>query len=222
MVARRGRKGRNHQLPHAQAGARRSVLRAHLRTHQGLGVQLRKIQAHALSRALCATSAASRSPRPRFAASAWVISSWPRRSATSGISRAFPSRMGTLLKISPRALEQVLYFASLHRARSRRRRTAGEASAAHRSRVSAQAAGISRDRETGEAAFRVGIGAEAVREMLREIDLDQLAEELQGRVRHAVPQGNLPRDRGSEAPAASSSAWRSWKPSARAATSPSG
>ena len=46
MELRRGNQARNHQLPHPQARARRPLLRAHLRAHQGLGVQLRQVQAH--------------------------------------------------------------------------------------------------------------------------------------------------------------------------------
>ncbi len=42
------------------------------------------------TRARSATAAAWRSPAPRCAASAWATSSWPRRSATSGTSRASP------------------------------------------------------------------------------------------------------------------------------------
>ena len=53
-----------------------------------------------------------RSPAPRCAASAWATSSWPPRSATSGTSRASPSRLGYLLDIPPKELEKVLYFAS--------------------------------------------------------------------------------------------------------------
>ena len=63
------------------------------------------------TRASSATSAASRSRARRSAASAWATSSWPARSATSGTSRARPSRLGILLDISPRNLERILYFA---------------------------------------------------------------------------------------------------------------
>jgi len=45
---RRGQETRDHQLPHPQAGARRSVLREDLRAHQGLGVLLRQVQTRAL------------------------------------------------------------------------------------------------------------------------------------------------------------------------------
>jgi len=45
-------------------------------------------------KASCASAAASRSPVPRYAVSAWATSSSPRPSATSGTSRVLPSRMG--------------------------------------------------------------------------------------------------------------------------------
>ena len=49
--------------------------------------------------------------RARSAASGWATSSWPARSATSGISRARRRASGILLDISPRNLERILYFA---------------------------------------------------------------------------------------------------------------
>ncbi len=50
MVARRSHQARDHQLPVVQAGAGWTVLREDLRTGQGLGVQLRQVQAHPLPR----------------------------------------------------------------------------------------------------------------------------------------------------------------------------
>ena len=41
----RGHQARDDQLPHAEAGERRPLLRAHLRSDQGLGVLLRQVQA---------------------------------------------------------------------------------------------------------------------------------------------------------------------------------
>ena len=46
LVVRRDQEARDHQLPHVQARARRPVLRAHLRPHQGLRVLVRQVQAH--------------------------------------------------------------------------------------------------------------------------------------------------------------------------------
>ena len=90
--------------------------------------------------------------------------------------KGIPSRMGMLLNIPPRALEQVLYFASyivldpgttsleMHQLLSE-------------SEYQYVLTKYQAD-ETGKPPFRVGIGAEAVREMLREIDLDELAAQL--------------------------------------------
>ena len=91
--------------------------------------------------------------------------------------KGIPSRMGTLLKISPRALEQVLYFAA-YIVLDPGETTLEKHQLLTEAEYQRKLQEYPRDRETGEAAFRVGIGAEAVREMLREIDLDQLAEEL--------------------------------------------
>ena len=46
LVLRRDQEAGDHQLPHLQAGARRPVLRAHLRADQGLRVLVRQVQAH--------------------------------------------------------------------------------------------------------------------------------------------------------------------------------
>ena len=87
--------------------------------------------------------------------------------------KGIPSRMGTLLNISPRALEQVLYFASYivldpGNTGMDKYRLLSETEYQN---LQAQAA------ERGWT-FRVGIGAEAVREMLKEIDLEELNKEL--------------------------------------------
>ena len=91
--------------------------------------------------------------------------------------KGIPSRMGTLLKISPRALEQVLYFAA-YIVLDPGETTLEKHQLLTEAEYQRKLQEYPKDRETGEMAFRVGIGAEAVREMLREIDLDKLAEEL--------------------------------------------
>ena len=48
MVEGRGHQARDDQLPDAQAGEGRALRRAHLRSHQGLGVLLRQVQADPL------------------------------------------------------------------------------------------------------------------------------------------------------------------------------
>ncbi|MBQ3442158.1 MAG: DNA-directed RNA polymerase subunit beta' [Selenomonadaceae bacterium] len=85
--------------------------------------------------------------------------------------KGIPSRMGLLLDMSPRNLERVLYFASyivLDPGTSSLKKkdllTEGE---------------LRRHRETfGRGNFRVGMGAEAIQQLLKEIDLDALSQEL--------------------------------------------
>ena len=90
--------------------------------------------------------------------------------------KGIPSRMGTLLNISPRALEQVLYFASYivldpgDSAVSKLQKYQLLSETEYQTRKQ-QAAEVGYE-------FRVGIGAEAVREMLKEINLDELSEQL--------------------------------------------
>ena len=63
------------------------------------------------TRVRSATAAASRSPVPRCAGSVWATSSWPPPFPTSGISRAHPREWALSLISPPRELEKVLYFA---------------------------------------------------------------------------------------------------------------
>ena len=88
--------------------------------------------------------------------------------------KGIPSRMGTLLNISPRALEQVLYFASYIVL------DPGDMPGLEKYKLLSEAEYQMKKQQAQEGGweFRVGIGAEAVREMLREIDLDALSEEL--------------------------------------------
>ena len=84
LVVRRDQEARDDQLPHLQAGARRPVLRAHLRSDQGLRVLVRQVQAHEVQgpdlrevrRRGDARQGAPRAHGPHR--------SWPRRSRTSG------------------------------------------------------------------------------------------------------------------------------------------
>ena len=90
VVLRRGQEAGDHQLPHPQAGAGRSVLRARSLAPPRTGSATAASTKRSATRARSATAAAWRSPGPRCAASAWATSSWPPRCATSGISRASP------------------------------------------------------------------------------------------------------------------------------------
>ena len=87
--------------------------------------------------------------------------------------KGIPSRMGLLLDMSPRALEKILYFASYivptQATRSARKQLLTETEY--------------RDyRDSYGQLFRASMGAEAVQELLRQIDLDELATELRERL----------------------------------------
>ena len=68
-------------------------------------------------------------------------------------------------------------------------------------------------REKYEDDFDAGMGAEAVKKLLAEIDLEELSVQLRPKSSSTPPARRRP---------ASSSAWRWWTPSASPATSPSG
>ena len=90
--------------------------------------------------------------------------------------KGIPSRMGMLLDVSPRALEKVLYFASYivldagNEATTKVSRNELITDAKYRSIMAMPA------EERG--AFRAGIGAEAVKEMLLALDLEALSVSL--------------------------------------------
>ena len=85
--------------------------------------------------------------------------------------KGIPSRMGMLLNISPRSLEQVLYFASYIVL------DPGE-TPLERNQLLSETEYQRKIADFGADAFRVGIGAEAVREMLQVIDLEELSKSL--------------------------------------------
>ncbi len=90
--------------------------------------------------------------------------------------KGIPSRMGMLLDVSPRALEKVLYFASYivlnpgNEAVTKVSRNELITDSKYRSIMAMP------QEERGE--FKAGIGAEAVKEMLLALDLEQLSESL--------------------------------------------
>jgi DNA-directed RNA polymerase subunit beta' len=93
--------------------------------------------------------------------------------------KGIPSRMGMLLGISPRALEQILYFASyvvLDKGDT----------ALEKKQLLTEAEYQRKLAEFGPDSFRVGIGAEAVRELLRDIDLDELATTLRAEITELI------------------------------------
>ena len=94
--------------------------------------------------------------------------------------KGIPSRMGLLLDISPRMLEKVLYFASYIVL------DAGDTPLKKKDILSEKEY---RDLyEKYEDEFRAGIGAEAIKELLEEIDLDKLSAELKEELESASGQ----------------------------------
>ena len=134
--------------------------------------------------------------------------------------KGIPSRMGTLLNISPRALEQVLYFASYIVLDPGKTRPAQDAACSPTPNTEYQIAS-SRPQEGG-CEFRVGIGAEAVRETAHGDRPGRAGRAAAQRSCRSCPSARPSATARARSASASSSAWRSWRPSARAATSPSG
>ena len=84
--------------------------------------------------------------------------------------KGIPSRMGLILDLSPRTLEKVLYFASYIVLDK------GETDLMYKQVLSE--AEYQEAREKWGSAFRVGMGAESIKELLEAIDLDKEYEEL--------------------------------------------
>ena len=85
--------------------------------------------------------------------------------------KGIPSRMGLILDLSPRTLEKVLYFASYIVLDK------GETNLQYKQVLSEQE--YQEAREAWGSSFRVGMGAEAIQELLKAIDLEAEYEELQ-------------------------------------------
>ena len=95
--------------------------------------------------------------------------------------KGIPSRMGLILDISPRTLERVLYFASYIVLDK------GETDLQYKQILSE--AEYQEEKETwGSKAFRVGMGAEAIQELLQSIDLEKEYAELQAGLVNATGQ----------------------------------
>ena len=97
--------------------------------------------------------------------------------------KGIPSRMGLILDISPKILEKVLYFAAYIVT------DPGDAPLARNQVLTEKEY---RDmREKYEDDFKAGMGAEAVKELLDQIDLDQLSEQLRAELKNASAQKKL-------------------------------
>ena len=119
--------------------------------------------------------------------------------------KGIPSRMGLILDLSPRVLEKVLYFASYIVL------DAGETDLEYKQVLSEKEYQDARD--TWGNRFRVGMGAEAIKELLEAIDLEKDAEELKSRIKGFLPVRSVPE---------LSSVWRSLKHSVNPETNLNG
>ena len=94
--------------------------------------------------------------------------------------KGIPSRMGLILDLSPRILERVLYFASYIVL------DAGDTALGYKQVLSE--ADYQEAREKYGSQFRVGMGAEAIRELLEAIDLEKESVELKTELETATGQ----------------------------------
>ena len=94
--------------------------------------------------------------------------------------KGIPSRMGLILDLSPRVLERVLYFASYIVL------DAGDTSLAYKQVLSENE--YQEAREQYGNTFRVGMGAEAIHELLAAIDLEKDSAELKAELENATGQ----------------------------------
>jgi len=97
--------------------------------------------------------------------------------------KTIPSRMGLVLDVSPKALEQVLYFSQYIVI------DPGETPLEKNQLLTEKQ--YQEMREKYEDDFRAGMGAEAIKELLCEIDLDKLCEELRAELEDATGQRRI-------------------------------
>ena len=97
--------------------------------------------------------------------------------------KGIPSRMGLILDITPRNLERVLYFASYI--------VLDPGDADKTGLVEKQILGEQEYRELRDqfgSSFRAAMGAEAIRELLEKIDLDELSKQLRENLKNSTGQ----------------------------------
>ncbi len=94
--------------------------------------------------------------------------------------KGIPSRLGLLMDMSPRDLERVLYFAAYVVI------DPGETSLLEREILSESEYRDARERFGSQ--FRAGMGAEAIRELLTTLDLDQMSSELRQEIKEVSSQ----------------------------------
>jgi DNA-directed RNA polymerase subunit beta' len=97
--------------------------------------------------------------------------------------KGIPSRMGLLLDMSPRALEKVLYFASYIVLEP------GETPLMRKQLLTESEYREYRDKYGN--AFKVGMGAEAIKKLLEDIDLDKMTRELRVELKEVTGQRKI-------------------------------
>ncbi len=97
--------------------------------------------------------------------------------------KGIPSRMGLVLNISPRNLEKVLYFAAYIVL------DPGDTGMVYKEILTEQQ--YRQAKEDFGNSFRAAMGAEAIRELLAKIDLDELAKELRDELRDSTGQKRI-------------------------------
>ena len=95
--------------------------------------------------------------------------------------KGIPSRMGLLLDMSPRALEKVLYFASFVVT------DPGDTPLEYKQLLTDKEYREAQSKY-GEDAFKAGMGAEAVKELLKTVDLEAISAELKKELETATGQ----------------------------------
>lgn len=98
--------------------------------------------------------------------------------------KGIPSRMGLLLDMSPRSLEKILYFASYVVI------DAGETGLNEKQLLTEKEYRTAVEKY-GYGTFTVGMGAEAVKELLQNIDLDQESKELRSDLKDSTGQKRI-------------------------------
>ena len=96
--------------------------------------------------------------------------------------KGIPSRMGLILDLSPRTLEKVLYFASYIVL------DPGKTELLYKQVLSEKEYQDMREKYPEAGAFRVGMGAESIKELLASIDLEKDSEELKAGLKNASGQ----------------------------------
>lgn len=97
--------------------------------------------------------------------------------------KGVPSRMGLILDITPRNLEKVLYFAAYVVI------DPGDVPNLEKKQILSEKEYRELKEKYGDR-FKAGMGAEAIKELLKEIDLDKLSQELRQELETATGQKN--------------------------------